>query len=204
MKARRTLLAIAVVAPLVAGCAIQPDTAPRDIPESERGLLEAVPPEGGETGGSTRVFLVAEGDDGQPRLRPVVRSVDAAAGPALQELFKGPNDVDFENGLGTALPAGLQLVDVGTVAGTLQVEVTPEILDVPAPSLVLAVAQIVFTASELDGVSRVRLRVDQRNRAWPDSRGELQEGPLSVYDYPGVAESTQPPYPPIPSGQPAD
>ncbi len=203
MNVRRVLLVTVVLAPLVTACAIQPDTAPRDIPEGERGLLDVVPPEGGETGGSTRVFLVAEGDDGQPHLRSAVRSVDAAAGPALQELFKGPNDDEVDRGLGTALPAGLQLVDVGTVAGTLQVDVTPEILDVPTPQLVLAVAQIVFTANELDGVSKVRLRVEGENRAWPDGRGELQDGPLTVYDYPGVAESTQPPYPPIPSGQPA-
>ena len=62
-----------------------------------------------------------------------------------------------------------------------------------------AVAQIVFTGSELDGVRTVRIRVDGQTRDWPDGRGELQRRPLTVYDYPGLAESAQPPYPPIPS-----
>jgi hypothetical protein len=45
----------------------------------------------------------------------------------------------------------------------------------------------------------VRIRVDGQTRDWPDGNGELQTRPLTVYDYPGLAESAQPPYPPVPS-----
>ena len=48
----------------------------------------------------------------------------------------------------------------------------------------------------------MRLRVDGETRGWPDGSGELQESALTVYDYPGLAESSQPPYPAVPS-QPA-
>jgi hypothetical protein len=60
----------------------------------------------------------------------------------------------------------------------------------------------VFTANEIEGVRSVRLRVDGAAREWPNGRGELRTDALTVYDFPGLAESTQPPYPPIPT--PAD
>lgn len=201
---RRRILAVGVLAALVAtGCSIQPDTSPRAIPPDDRGLLNPVTPEGGEAAGSTRVYLVAGRDEGQRHLRSVQRDVDATPTAALEELFKGPNDKEDEAGLGTAIPEGLRLLGARPVAGTLQVDVSEEILDLPGPTLILAVAAIVFTASELNGVREVRLRVNGESRPWPDGRGELQERALTVYDYPGLAESSQPPYPPIPSPTPA-
>ena len=185
---------------LLAACSIQPDTAPRAIPADERGLLDPLTPEGGEADGSTRVFLVVDTDDGEAQLRAVARGVDATPTAALTELFKGVNDQEDEAGLSTAIPAGLVLLGARSIAGTLQVDVSEEILDLPGPALELAVAEIVFTASELDGVREVRLKVNGQNREWPDGGGELQNRALTAYDYPGLAESSQPAYPPIPSG----
>lgn len=198
MSARRSFAA-ALVALTTAACSIQPDTAPREIPQDDRGLLDPVTPVGGEAAGSTRVYLVTE-RGGERRLRSVQRGVDATPSAALEELFKGANDQEDEAGLGSAIPDGLQLLSSRSVAGTLQVDVSEEILDVPGPALILAVAEIVFTASELDGVREVRLKVNGENLPWPDGRGELQSRTLTVYDYPGLAESSQPAYPPIPSG----
>ena len=200
MRRARAVAVLAVLAVLAAACSIQPDTAPRDIPPGERGLLDRVTPEGGEAAGSTRVYLVVERGDGEPQLRAVQRGVEATPTAALEELFKGANDQEVEGGLGTAIPAGLRLLSARPVAGTLQVDVSSEILDLPGPALVRAVAQIVFTATELVGVREVRLKVEGENREWPDGRGELQTRTLTTYDYPGLAESSQPPYPPVPSG----
>ena len=47
----------------------------------------------------------------------------------------------------------------------------------------------------------MRLRVDGEIQAWPAGRGELRNEPLTVYDFPGFAESAQPAYPPVPSDQ---
>jgi spore germination protein GerM len=146
------------------------------------------------------VYLIAEQGESERQLRAVQRGVPATPTAALEELFNGANDEEDETGLGTAIPDGLRLLSARPVAGTLQVDVSPEILDVQMPALILAVAQIVFTATELDRVREVRLQVEGRNREWPDGRGELQTRTLSRYDYPGLAESSQPEYPPIPSG----
>ena len=59
-------------------------------------------------------------------------------------------------------------------AGVLTVDVSAELLDEPAPKLQLAIAQIVFTASELEGVREVRVTVMGGIRPWPDGEGELR------------------------------
>jgi spore germination protein GerM len=193
-----------VVAGLVAGCSIQSDTSPRDIPLADRSLAADAPAAGSQEGGSTRVFLVRESDDGTARLRSVLRSVEPTPVGVMRELLKGPNAQEDEHGITSALPRGLVLrSSPRSGAGLMTVDVSAQLLDEPAPRLLLAIAQIVFTASELDGVREVRIRVDGKNRPWPDGQGELQTAPLTVYDYPGLVESTQPAYPPIPSQQPS-
>jgi spore germination protein GerM len=199
----RAALAAALVLVATAGCSIQPDATPRDIAPDDRGLLEPVVAEGGDTAGTTRVYLVADGDDGQRRLRAVTRDVAANPTEALEALFKGPNDDEDGAGLRSELPADLTLLSARRAGGgTLQVDVSEEILDLPAQTLMLAVAQLVFTANELPGVRDVQLRVNGASRQWPDGSGELTAAPstpLTVYDYPSLAESTQPAYPAIPS-----
>jgi spore germination protein GerM len=199
----RRWAAVGGAAVLLAACSIQPDTAPRVIPAADRAPLDPLTPEGGEAAGSTRVFLVKESDDGQPQLRSVLRSVQATPTAVMQELLKGPNPEEEHTGVTTALPRGLSLRSAGTGAGVMTVDVTGQLLDEQTPQLLLGIAQIVFTASELSGVRAVRVRVNGINRPWPDGQGELTAAALTVYDFPGLAESTQPAYPPIPSKQPS-
>ncbi len=195
----RAVAAAAGVLLLVAtSCAIQPDSSPREVPEGDRLSLELVEPAGGEAEGSTRIFLVTGGNS-ERRLHSVLRKVEARPLAALAELFKGANDEEETAGLRSELPGGMELIATTLLAGTLTVDVGSEILDLPADSLRLAVAEIVFTASELDGVRAVRLTADGEQRSWPDGQGELQADALTVYDFPGLVESAQPPYPPIPS-----
>jgi spore germination protein GerM len=199
---RRFAAALGVAA-LLTGCAIQSDTSPRDIPLADRSLSADVPAEGGDSVGSTRVFLVRESDDGTPRLRSVLRSVQSTPTAVMGELLEGATATEDERGISSALPRDLVLRSARAGAGVMTVDVSAQLLDVPAPQLPLAIAQIVFTASELEGVQEVRIRVDGSNQSWPDGEGQPQTAPLTVYDYPGLVESTQPPYPPIPSDHPS-
>jgi spore germination protein GerM len=199
----RRLAALFFAVAAFGGCAIQPDSAPRDIPADERGQLEPVAP-GAEATGQSRIYLVAgDGSDGGQELRTVLRDVEPPqAEPVLRALIAGPNRGELDSGVSSALPMSTTLHSARPVAGTLNVDISDEILDLSGTAVQLAVGQIVFTASELDGVRNVRIRVDGQSRDWPDGRGELQSGPLSVFDYPDMAESAQPPFPPIPSEQP--
>jgi spore germination protein GerM len=194
-------LAAAVALSVGAGCAIQPDNSPRDIPAAERGQLEPVPPGAGEATGQSRIYLVAgDGSDGDGQLRTVLRDVEPPSADAvLRTLIDGPNQEEFDAGMTSPLPPTTTLHSARPVAGILNVDISGEILELAQSSLRDAVAQMVFTGSELDSVRAVQIRVDGQSQAWPDGSGELQTRPLTIYDYPGLAESAQPPYPPIPS-----
>jgi spore germination protein GerM len=198
---RRTVLLAAPLALLVVACAIQPDSRPRDVPVHQRLPLELIAPEAGATAGSSRIYLVASGEEGngERTLQPVLRNVDQNAEAVLNELFNGPNEEEFDTGVRTALPDSLTLNSAPRAGRTLIVDVSPEILELSGTALQRAVAQIVFTASELAGVEGVRLRVDAESLPWPDGRGELQTDALTVYDFPGFVPSAQPPLPAVPS-----
>jgi spore germination protein GerM len=202
---RRPLLLAATLALLVGACAIQPDSGPRDIPANQRLSLEPVAPEAGAAAGSRRIYLVADDDegDGGRSLRPVLRNVDPGPEAVLNELFNGPNEEEIDGGVRTDLPEPLTLHSASRVGDMLIVDVTPEILELSGPALQRAVAQIVFTASDLPGTRDVRLRVDGQQLPWPDGRGELQTDPLTIYDYPGFVPSAQPAFPAIPSEPPS-
>jgi Sporulation and spore germination len=198
----RGVVAVAAWAGIIVGggCAIQPDNAPREIPTAERGQLDPVPP-GGEAMGQSRIYLVADdGPEGRRELRTVLRDVDPPTREeVLRTLIDGANEGELDAGMISPLPPSTTLHSAPLVANTLTVDISAEILELPGSSLREAVAQLVFTGSELEGVRSVRILVDGASAAWPDGSGELQDRPLTVYDYPGLAESAQPPYPPVPS-----
>jgi len=97
------------------------------------------------------------------------------------------------------LPGGLQLLSATRRGGELRVDVSSELGELSGEALVAAVAQLVFTASELDGVQSVKILIDGADQQWPAGNGELQSLPLTIYDYPGLVLSSQPAYPAIPT-----
>ena len=202
MIVRAAAAALGVVLALSA-CAIQPDPAPRDIPGNDGALPESVDPPAGEPGGSSRIYLLTNDEDsGERQLRSVPRDVDPTATPVLTELFKGPSEQELDVGLRTAIPEELVLNTARIVAGTLAVDVSPEILELPGSALRLAVAQIVFTASQLEGVRSVRLARRRRDPRLARRQRRAAGVGADGLRLPGLAESSQPPYPAVPS-QPA-
>ncbi len=191
----RTTMAVAALMIATAACSIDADSAPRDVPVEERGVFggEAT---GGEATGSSRIYLLAQTEGEQPILRSVQRDVSGGERAVLEALLSGPNEAEQ---LTTALPAELELLSVRPRGTVLTVDVNDAFTDLTLDGLRLAVAQIVTTATGIDTVERVRLRIDGENQAWPIRDNELVDRALSSYDYPGLVESSQPPYPAIPS-----
>lgn len=81
----------------------------------------------------------------------------------------------------------------------LTLDVTQELTELTGSGLVQALAQIVYTASELDGVEKVQITVEGGQQAWPRGDLEFTTEPLTVYDYPGMVRNAQPAYPSVPS-----
>jgi hypothetical protein len=190
---------------LAAGCAIQPDSAPRDIPEDLR-EEEAPSATGapGVAGGSDRIFLLApDGSAEQQRqqalLRTVQRNTGGDAQSLLEALISGPNPTELEDGYRSAIPTTLRLRSVRVDDGVVQVDLNDDLLDLSGGDLIDAVAQIVFTASEIRGAESVLIRVEGATQAWPDGSGAQHRGPLTTYDFIGYAESAQPAFPASPS-----
>jgi len=198
---RQRLLAAVAIALTLSACGISADSAPRDIPESEqRDLNVNTDQSAGAAAGSARIYLMAPSGSGQaPMLQSAARDVKESPIPVLQALFAGANAAERAQQLRTSLPTGLRLLSARLQGGTLRVDVSKEILDVSGSDLIDAVAQIVFTASELAGVHGVKITVEGADQQWPAGDGSLQSTPLTVYDYPGLLASTQPAYPAIPS-----
>ena len=190
-----TLIALAAFT----GCSIQPEASPNDLPD-ERANVFGEPATGDEAAGTNRIYLLAPPDVEAPqRLRSVQRDVPTAADSVLESLFAGPNADERDAQLDTAIPADVELLDARPVGQVLTVDLNDVFDELTPDGLRLAVAQIVSTATDIDGVRSVQLRIDGEPRVWPLGKGELTDSPLTQYDYPGLVESSQPEFPAIPS-----
>jgi len=194
---RRLALALAVLLAVLAGCGVRADRNPRDIPEGQRGDLgQSAAPEAGE-GTGPKVFFVDEDADGTARLRGTSRSVLPTPSAVIAELLKGLTATEQERRWRTAIPAGTQLRSaVQTPQGIIDVDLSDDFFLATGEEQLKAVAQVVFTASALEGVRGVRILVDGRPREWPRGDGVLQSEPLTAELYPELNPSSQPEYPP--------
>lgn len=195
---RFVLLLLAVSAP---GCGIASDDGPRDIPVADQVELGI----GGDSNagaaiGTARVYFLSPEVVGQAALlESVARDVAETPTALLQALLAGPNQTEQSNQFRTALPAGTELLDARRQGFVLRVDLTDAVLELSGEELITAIAQIVFTASEIAGVRGVTILVAGADQQWPVGSGELTSTPLTVYDYPGLVPSSQPDYPAIPS-----
>ncbi|MEO6124609.1 MAG: GerMN domain-containing protein [Ilumatobacteraceae bacterium] len=201
-RRRKRLIVTLTIGLVLTSCGISNDTDPRPIGEADRGVLVAPAAQPVSTStGSDRIYLLApEASGGNRLLRSSTRDVGDSVTQRLTSLFGALTIAETDARLRTAIPEGLQLrAAIVQADGTAVVDVTDELLALSRSSLVDAVAQIVFTTSEVPGVRSVELRVSGQNLQWPTGDGELQGTPLSVYDYPGFVQSTQPDFPAVPS-----
>lgn len=172
------------------GCGLPRDDRPREI-SSEAippGLLApsstAVPTDAPPGHVEVDLYFMRES-----RLSRVERETSGSAPTAvLTALLRGPDQADGNN-LRSAIPAGTGLLGVDLRDdGTLVVNLSSGILAVQGVQQKYAFAQIVYTATALDGVSGVRFEVDsQRAQALTDDG--TQAGPVGRWDFRSLAPS---------------
>lgn len=183
----------AVLAP--SACGVQADNSPRDIPEELTRL--GGNPSGGVAVGAERIYLVEPGTE--QLLRSVPRDASSAE-DLIATLFAGPNDEERNAQFGSAIPSGLSLLSVRSQGSVLYVDVTDDLSTLSGQGLIQALAQIVYTACELEQVDSVQLLVNGTRTAWPRADRESTTVALRIYDYPGMVRSAQPAYPSFPAG----
>lgn len=196
----RRLICTALAATIaLAGCAIREDPAPRAIPEEDRANFGEIATGDAAEGGG-RIYLLSPVEpEAPPQLRAVSRVEPANPEELLSSLVAGANEDESALGLSSAIPTDLVVLDARTVGTRLTIDINGALDELSDQGLRQALAQIVATAVSIDQVQLVRLRVDGENQVWPTGDGEGTDQPLSIYDYPGFLETSQPDFPTPPS-----
>jgi hypothetical protein len=104
------------------------------------------------------VWMVRRG-----KLWPVERSVTftpAVIGAAVHSLLAGPSGSERRSGVGSAVPAGTQLLGVSLHRGVATVDVTSDFQGQDVASQRLALAQLVYTVTGNPNVHGVTLHLD--------------------------------------------
>ncbi len=192
------LVTLCVVAAVASACGVRPDAAPRDIDDTDRLLSVAADSTADQASGSGLVYLVAPGET---RLLRSVRRDAASQLDLLNSLVAGPSSDESADLLTTALPADLKVLSTRNVGSVAYIDLSPEISELTGEALLLGVAQLVLTATAVDGVETVQLTSAGERFPWPVEDGATTSGLLRVFDFAGLFESAQPDYPALP--QPA-
>lgn len=180
---------------VLAACGLRPDSQPHDVPDDNQVDLSG-PSVGTDVSGAERIYLVEPGED--HLLRSVQRQATSAS-DLMDALLRGPSPAELDGGYSSAIPSTVRLLGTREQAPFLYVDVTDELTDLSGQGLLQALAQIVYTGSELEGVNRVQITVNGQVIAWPKADLESSTDPLSIYDYPSSARTAQPAYPSLPA-----
>jgi hypothetical protein len=193
---RRTVaLALALTA-LAAACGIQPDAEPRDLPEEQRRVELSGGSTGTDAAGADRIYLVAPGEN--RLLRSVPRDAQTRE-DLIKILLLGPNDDELVAQYSSFIPPATELLSSRLSGQRLILDLSDGIAELTGQSLSQAIAQIVYTATEIDGVETVQIDVEGEEIAWPTPAGDPKTN-LRIYDYPGFVQTAQPDYPAVPAG----
>jgi spore germination protein GerM len=194
MTGLRRVVVAAVALSVMASCSIREDAAPRPIPEDPTAPFGEFPT-GEVASGDRSIYLLAPvGADEQQLLRSVRRNTSSSPTDVLESLLLGPNAEENEDGLTSALPDDLVVLDTRTVGTRLTIDLNDALIRLSDLGQRVALAQIVATVTGIEQVQQVRILVDGETRPWPTGDGEVTDRPLSIYDYPGYVESSQPPF----------
>lgn len=195
MRCRPLLLAVLVLALALVGCGVPTDGSPRALPDDlvPAELVAANPVTTTSSvplGSTARVRVFFLGGAGTERLVPVDRTVQAPADleRVLAQLTLGPNRDEVGRGLRSAILPG-------TVINSVLVESNIAIVDLAkghsisrdGTDFILALAQMVYTATELAGVGGVRFTLDGQRANVPNATGVETAGAVGRGSYAAYA-----------------
>ncbi|MGY2085732.1 GerMN domain-containing protein [Blastococcus sp. SYSU DS0539] len=190
----RVLVPLLCALAVLAGCGVEPQDRPQvltiPVPEiSEAGER----PEA--NGPAVTVYFVRGAV-----LAPVERATAVADAPsALGRLASGPTRVEVIGGLRTALAPQTLRVDEGVPGGITSVSVTREFTGITGGNQLLAVAQVVWTLTDLPDTTQVRFLLDGVPVEVPTDGG-LTEQPVDRDDFRSVAPTADPTPAQVPPG----
>jgi hypothetical protein len=175
---------------IMGGCGVRPQAEPEPLPTRlMRGISGPTPaasPNG--TGSATvteevDVFLLRGG-----RLVAVRRTVPlgGGVGPRLDALVAGPTPAESSDGITSAIPSTAHFA-VRIIADVAVVRAPPELTELTGAQQVLALAQLVYTATAATGVTGWQLTDGAKSLDLPTDSGRLVSRPVMRADYTALA-----------------
>ncbi len=201
-RRRRTrlprLLAVTCLLAVAASCSVRTQSDPEVIDKREVpfGLANDEAPDTdaptSTQGQDFAVYLLGPGG----AVTRTVRTGDGAATPArsLRSLLRGATDVETAFGLGSAIPSGTTLRSVAVKGDLATVDLEGALDRAVGADRIDALAQIVYTLTELPPIARVRFELDGEPIEVPTRDGELTSRPVTRADYAleGASSITRP------------
>jgi spore germination protein GerM len=168
--------------------AIAPENLPPGLIDPSSGSSTTEPEPGVTT--PVRVFLLERVGD-TTRLSAVEREVSdpSVAGQRITALLSPPSEAEVERGVITSIPSDTVLLSavLDEASGELVIDVSDELLAIQGSELANAFAQLVYTATEADGVRQVRFLVEGEEIAAPDDDGRPVQRAVTRTDYVALA-----------------
>lgn len=183
----RGLLAVLGLLVMTAACGVPQDPAPRVLDVSALPEELAIP---STTTSSTEAPVPRQSVylyfvDGEALSQPIERELATPAGllAALEALIEGPTEEEASAGLTSVIPAETVILGSDLTNGVLQVNLAEGALEQIEGALQsLAIAQLVFTATELPGVEWLWVLIEGEPRALPTDEGDV-EAPVGRVHY---------------------
>ena len=200
------IISCIVVLGLVSSCSFGAESTSRTIPDRQRGSLNFASGPPLSLDGVARVYLpridIGSGDLLGSVPRVIDESDDAAFLLALvNDLIDGPSAEEIANGFGNALPLGTSVRSVTPSARKVTIDFAGPLALLNEEDLIVALSQIVYTMSEGFFIREVTIKIDGQNVELPRYDRTKTSGPLTIFDYPTAAITSQPAYPGIISSE---
>lgn len=175
-----TLCSLAVVLAF-AGCGFPTEGSPHAVEVEEQPPSSPSTTEGDVVRTEATTVWFVRDDRLVATTRQVVAPVDAPA--VLQTLAAGASTDEASDGIRSAIPDPAMLVGAEVARGTATVALAAGFADIPAGDQVLALAQIVYTLTDLRGVGRVRFQIEGSPVVVPLPGGGSTEDSVSRDDF---------------------
>jgi spore germination protein GerM len=172
-------LTLVLLATVVAGCGIPLDPAPEVVDVEFAAAADAGGPIPGDLA-AVSIYLIRNDS-------PVSVTRDLPTPPTLDIVFDsllGPvTEPEQRAGLRTAIPRGTETIAIDDDGATLLIDLNREFAAVGGEEEILAVAQIVLTATSFGGIESVAFQLEGVPTDVPVADGALSADPVGADDY---------------------
>ncbi len=187
---RRIAGALSIIV-LGAGCGVATDDSPHALPRDDV-PFELLAPSTTTVSSTTPVAVTTEVPVylvGAGRLVVVRRLVESPPSlfRSIESLLAGPTAEEAGAGLRSAVTNQTRLLSVRVQSGVATIDLSGEFAGIGGQEQILALAQLVYTATAARGVLGVRLSLDSKPVEVPRGDGTLSQEPLGPADYAGLA-----------------